>query len=224
MNKIAKIGVKAPLLQVSDWAQGDPTNFDQLLGSVVLIEVFQVNCPGCFLYSLPQAIDLHQRYYDKGLTVLGLATAFEDFDKNTLDNLKLLLTQNKVIGETQRVLEGNNQLIEGRLAYHIPFPVAMDKIRKQQQKITNGEISTLINQHIPDFLNRSNDQKTQIQQQALNYLQSRLYTAETFNLYNLQGTPSHIIVDKKGYLRACEFGHFSDLEWLLTTLLQENTF
>lgn len=224
MNQIAKIGVKTPLLQVSDWAQGKPTNFDQLLGNVILIEVFQVNCPGCFLYSLPQAIDLYQRYYDKGLTVLGLATAFEDFDINTLDNLNLLLNENQVIGETQRVLKDNKRLIEDRLAYHIPFPVAMDKINKQQKEITDDEISNLINQHIPDFINRSNDQKTQIQQQALNYLQSCLYTPETFNLYNLQGTPSHIIVDKKGYLRACEFGHFSGLEWLLTTLLQENTF
>ena len=224
MNQIAKIGVKAPLLQVSDWAQGKPTNFDQLLGNVILIEVFQVNCPGCFLYSLPQAIDLYQRYYDKGLTVLSLATAFEDFDKNTLDNLQLLLTQNKVIGETQRVLEGNNRLIEGRLAYHIPFPVAMDKITKQQKEITDDEVSTFIKQHIPDFLNQPKEQKTRIQQQALNHLQSRLYTAKTFQQFALQGTPSHIIVDKKGYLRACEFGHFSDLEWLLITLLQENTF
>ena len=224
INQIAKTGKKAPPLQVSDWAQGEPTNFDQLVGNVVLIEVFQVNCPGCFLYSLPQAIDLHQRYYDKGLTVLGLATAFEDFDKNTLDNLKLLLNENKVIGETQRVLEDNKQLIEDRLAYHIPFPVAMDKISKQQKEITDIEVSTFINQHIPDFLNQTNEQKTQIQRQAFNYLQSRLYTAETFNLYKLQGTPSHIIVDKKGNLKACEFGHFSDLEWLLTALLQENTF
>ena len=70
------MGKKALLLHLSDWVQGQPTNLDQLLGRVVLIEVFQVNCPGCFLYSLPQAIDLHQRYYDKGLSVIGMATAF----------------------------------------------------------------------------------------------------------------------------------------------------
>ena len=48
MNKIAKLEEKAPLLQISDWVQGEPTNLDQLIGRVVLIEVFQVNCPGCF--------------------------------------------------------------------------------------------------------------------------------------------------------------------------------
>ncbi len=117
-----------PLLQISEWVQGNPTNLDQLLGRVVLIEVFQINCPGCFLYCLPQAIELHQKYFDKGLTVLGIATAFEDFDKNTLKNLKLLAKQNKVIGETLRVLTKNNQLIDQQLPFHIPFPLAMDKI------------------------------------------------------------------------------------------------
>ncbi len=45
----AQIGQKAPQLSVSAWVQGMELNFDQLLGQVVLVEVFQVNCPGCFL-------------------------------------------------------------------------------------------------------------------------------------------------------------------------------
>ena len=35
-----------------------PTNVDKLFGNIVVIEVFQVNCPGCFLYGLPQAISI----------------------------------------------------------------------------------------------------------------------------------------------------------------------
>jgi len=221
MNQIAKIGIQAPQLQLSDWVQGTPTNLDQLLGSVVLITVFQVNCPGCFLYSLPQVIDLHQRYFSKGLTVIGMATAFEDFDKNTLENLKSLLEKNKVIGETLRVLEDNKQLIEGRLPYHIPFPVTMDRITKQQKEITDNEIASFIKQHIADYIDHNAHEKKHIQQQVLDYLQSRLYVAETFTSYALRGTPSYIIIDKKGVLRACEFGQFSDLEWLINILLHE---
>jgi hypothetical protein len=52
-------------------------------------------------------------------------------------------------------------------------------------------------------------------------MQSRLSTAETFKLYNLQGTPSHIVINKKGHLKACEFGYFADLEWLISSLLME---
>lgn len=221
MNKIAKIGEKAPLLQLSGWVKGTPANLDQLMGQVVLIEVFQVNCPGCFLYSLPQAIDLYQRYSKKGLTILGVATAFEDFDKNTLESLELLISQNKVFGETLRVLQENQQLIDGRLPYHLPFPVAIDLLTKIQKQFSQDEIKNLINQYAPDFSNKNEDDQQLIQKQALSYLQSQLYTAETFNLYGLQGTPSHIIIDKQGILKACELGYFSDLEWLITSLLSE---
>ena len=40
-----EIGSKAPNLQLSKWVQGTPTNIDNLVGNVVVIEVFQVNCP-----------------------------------------------------------------------------------------------------------------------------------------------------------------------------------
>jgi hypothetical protein len=56
----AQIGQKSPLLSLFEWVQGEPVNFDQLSGRIVLVEVFQVNCPGCFLYALPQAVDLYQ--------------------------------------------------------------------------------------------------------------------------------------------------------------------
>jgi thiol-disulfide isomerase/thioredoxin len=221
MNQIASIGKPAPQLHLSDWVQGNPTQLDDLLGQVVLIEVFQVNCPGCFLYSLPQAIDLHQRYYNKGLTVIGIATAFEDFDLNTLDNLKLLIEENKVIGESRRTLQENKQIIDGRLAYHIPFTVAMDKVNKQLQETTDDEVAEFISHHVPDFIKRNESEQIQIKKKVISYLNSRFYTAETFRLFNLQGTPSHIVIDKRGILKANEFGHFTDLEWLITSLLAE---
>ncbi len=87
----AKIGEKAPNLKISDWVQGLETNFDQEKDHVVLVEVFQVNCPGCFLHGMPVAINMYNKFKNDGVRVLGVATAFEDFDKNTLDNLKLLL-------------------------------------------------------------------------------------------------------------------------------------
>jgi len=221
MVHIPLIGKKAPELQISMWLQGNASNLEHELGRVVLIEVFQVNCPGCFLYSLPQAIDLHQRYSDKGLTVLGIATAFEDFELNTLDNLKLLLEQHIVVGETNRVLTENNRLIDGRLPYHIPFAVAMDKINTLASVVSEDQVSRLIRQYVPDFIQRKEAEKIQIKSNAINYLNTQLYSAESFKLYQLQGTPSHIIIDKKGILKACEFGHFTDIEWLITNLLTE---
>jgi len=221
MKHTPLIGKKAPELQVSEWLQGNPENLDHLLGDVILIEVFQVNCPGCFLYSLPQAVDLHQRYSNKGLTVLGIATAFEDFELNNQDNLKLLLEQHIVVGETKRVLAENNRLIDGLLPYHIPFSVAIDKINKLADGASENDVSRFIKQYVPDFIQRKEAEKIQIKANAKNYLNAQLYTAETFTLYQLQGTPSHIVIDKKGILKASEFGNFTDLEWLITNLLTE---
>lgn len=217
----AHIGDKAPLLPVSDWVQGGPVNFDQLSGRVVLVEVFQVNCPGCFLYSLPQAIDLYQRYFDHGLSVLGVATAFEDFDKNNLENLIRLIENGEVVGETRRMLCQQGKLINGRLPYRISFPVAMDRLRKRQADVSHDLIATFINNRIPDFEQQPETQQQGIRQQAQHYLQSLTYHAETFELFELKGTPSHILVDKQSLLKDCAFGGYPDLETRVLGLLRE---
>ena len=56
----ARIGDRAPNLSVSEWVQGRPTNIDKESGNVVLVEVFQVNCPGCFIYGIPQAVEMYK--------------------------------------------------------------------------------------------------------------------------------------------------------------------
>ena len=73
-----KIGEKAPNFGVSEWVQGAPTNFDQEKDHIVLLEVFQVNCPGCFMHAIPEAINIYEKYKDDGVRVLGLATQNSD--------------------------------------------------------------------------------------------------------------------------------------------------
>ena len=122
-----EIGSKAPNLILSDWVQGLPTNIDEMIGNVIVVEVFQVNCPGCFLYGLPQAVNLYEKFKDKEVKVIGVATAFEDYDKNTIENLRLLVSEGKVIGETYKALKQHGKLLEGdKLYYKIPFPIAHD--------------------------------------------------------------------------------------------------
>ena len=217
----AQIGQKAPLLSLSDWVQGKPVSFDQLAGRVVLVEVFQVNCPGCFLYALPQAVDLYRRYSDQGLSVLGVATAFEDFDKNNLENLTRLIEHGEVVGETLRTLSEQGKLIAGRLPFHIPFPVAMDRLQKRQADVTQDEITNFINQRITDFEQQTEAYQQKIRQQVQHYFQSLTYHAETFELFDLKGTPSQILIDKQGLLRDCAFGVHPDLEGRVLELLQE---
>ncbi|HJU13062.1 MAG TPA: TlpA family protein disulfide reductase [Candidatus Nitrosotalea sp.] len=219
---VAKVGEKAPNLSVSKWVQGLPTNIDKEKDNVVLVEVFQVNCPGCFLYGIPQAIDIYNKYRKDGVTVLGVATAFEDFDKNTVENLELLLTEGETIGETLKALSQYGQLIEGkRLPYKIPFPVGMDLLKKANGTITQEKINEIIEANVPGFDSYSPAQKAEITERVKQYLKSKEYSAETFEQYALRGTPSTILIDKKGMLRDVGFGQNEFLEEQIKQLLAE---
>lgn len=215
------IGQKAPNLKVSKWVQGLPTNFDQEKDKIVLVEVFQVNCPGCFLYGIPEAINIYNKYRSEGVTVLGMATAFEDFDKNTIGNLELLLNTGEVIGETKIGLSQYGKLADSRLPYKIPFPVGMDSLIKESGDISEDRIKKIIYKQIPDFDSQPEDYKNQIIQRVKDYLSSKEYSAETFEEYSLNGTPSTIVVDRKGILRDVSFGQNGGLEPLIQSLINE---
>lgn len=219
---IAKIGSKAPNLGVSKWVQGLPTNIDKEKDNVVLVEVFQVNCPGCFLHAIPQAIDIYNKYRKDGVTVLGIATAFEDFDKNTIDNLELLLTKGETVGETLKALGQYGQLVDGKkLPYKIPFPVGMDLLKKDEDPISQEKINEIIEANVPGFDSYNEQQKSDIIERVKQYLKNKEYSAQTFEQYALRGTPSSILIDKKGILRDVGFGQNDFLEENIKKLLQE---
>ena len=219
----AQIGKKAPNFKVSSWVQGSPTNVDMEKDKIIIIEVFQVNCPGCFIYGIPGVIDIYNKYKLDGVTVLGIATAFEDYDKNTLENLKLLLKSNIVIGETRKILSQYNYLDDDkRLRYKIPFPVAMDSLIKYEtNNIDSSRIMNFIYNQIPDFDSRNSEYQNKIKSNVTIYLQSKEYITETFELFSLQGTPSTIIIDRKGMLRDVVFGQGYNLGMRIQNLINE---
>ena len=213
-------GEQAPNLSVSEWIQGDSTNIDQERGHIVLVDIFQVNCPGCFLYAIPEAISIYKKYKEHGVRVLGMATAFEDFDKNTLDNLKLLAKSGEVIGETKNALSIRGQLLESeKLAYKIPFPLAMDRLIKASAQVTQEQIMGVIREQVPQFASQPETIKNQIIRQVKVYLESKEYTAETFETYSLKGTPSSILVDREGILQTISFGQTGNIESMIQKLL-----
>lgn len=219
----AVIGEKAPNFGVSDWIQGAPTNFDQEKDHIVLVEIFQVNCPGCFMHALPEAIEIYSKYKDEGVRVIGIATAFEDFDKNTLDNLKMLVETGEIVGETKSAFQMSGQLQEGnKLPYKIPFPLAMDSLVKATGEISQDKIMQFIYPQIPEFDSQPEEYKNQIIQRVKDYMKSKEYSAETFEKFALQGTPSTILVDRKGILRDVSFGQVGQTESMIQKLLSED--
>lgn len=217
-----KAGSPAPELKVSEWVQGGPISLKDYQGKVIVVEVFQVNCPGCFIYGIPEAIDTYQKYKSNGVVVLGLATAFEDFDKNTLENLKLLLQESKVIGETLTTLSYQNKLLnEGKLSYNIPFPVGMDMLLKERLPIEGKRIMEFVNANVLDFDLYHQKDKDQIISRVKSYLETKPYSPVTFEEYSLKGTPSTIFIDKKGILRETAFGSTGLMATTVEKLLSE---
>jgi thiol-disulfide isomerase/thioredoxin len=216
-----QIGQKAPNLKVSEWVQGMDTNLDKQNDNVVVVEVFQVNCPGCFMYGIPESIEIYNKYKSDGISVLGMATAFEDFDKNTLENLQLLLETGETIGETKKMLSQYGKSEENKIPFKIPYPVAMDSLIKQSGEASKEKMDSLIKNQIPNFDEQSKDYKKQIYDRIKDYFSSKEFSAETFEMYSLQGTPSSILVDRKGVLRDISFGQNGLLESKIQTLLNE---
>ena len=223
MTSIATINKTTPQPKIECWAQGYEPPLNELTGQVILIEVIQVNCPGCFLHALPETIRLHETYASQGLKVFAIATAFEHFEHNTLKNLQGLLSDSELKGDPLSQLEKAGFLENGKLPYSIPFSVAMDKLEKNKDVVNKKTINQFILSQIPDFHQGSfsDERKLAIYQQAKKHLHSKKYNALTFEMYQLQGTPSSIIIDKKGILRQVSFGAVNKLEDEIQQLLFE---
>ncbi|WP_419905281.1 redoxin domain-containing protein [Kiloniella sp.] len=139
---------KAPELDVQQWmnSKADIT-LQGCLGKVVLIEAFQMLCPGCVEHGLPQAQKAYQLFSPDDLVVVGLHTVFEHHAAMGPESLKAFLHE-----------------------YRISFPVGIDT------PADKGPVP------------------------------------KTMANYQLQGTPSLILIDRRGYLRRQKFGAISDLQ------------
>ena len=213
---------KAPNLKIGEWVQGVPTNIDKEQGKVIVVEVFQVNCPGCFLYGIPEAIGVYNNTDKSEVKVLGIATAFEDYDKNNLDNLKLLVTKGEVIGETLRALRMYGRVENGnKLPYSIPHPVAMDSLIKRSGDVQESQVLEFLEENVSGYQAYNEQDKLMLFERAKHYLGSKEFSALTFEEYKLKGTPSTILIDRKGLVRDIAFGTDGGLKSKVDLLLKE---
>ncbi len=219
---IVQAGTPAPPLSIREWAQGDPMTLNDCVGRVVLIEVFQVNCPGCFLYGLPEAVEAISHFSKEDLQVIGLATAFEDFELNTIDHLRLLLEEGEVIGETRRALEDREWLVDGKLRYRIPFPVAVDRLSRPTDEGLDRQVDHIIRRDITNYERFSYGEQARIRDRIRHFLLGREWVPETFERYGLHGTPTSILIDRNGFLRYKIFGADGQTHTRIRELLKES--
>ncbi|WP_433831982.1 hypothetical protein [Flavobacterium anhuiense] len=187
-------------LNIQELVQGEFTN-----KKVNIAFVFQVNCPGCFIYGFPTMNDLYSAFNEK-IGFIGVATAFEDFDYNNEASLKLLLKEGTLVGETKKYYTAKY----GTSKYsEIPdFPVAFDRMTTSEEFIGSNKIE-LICEAIPNFANFSEIEKEILVTKVKSYYSQIPVLAETFTLNQLQGTPSFIIFEENHDILAVYFGHQS---------------
>lgn len=164
-----------------------------------LLFVFQVNCPGCFMYGFPLVNQLYWRYQDSNLNILGLSTAFEDFEYNTAEHTQLLLTQQKTVGATR-------QAIGNHYPQAIDFPIAVDRLVTGADLDSPDNVDFLM-QAIARFNELSLHQQTDLRQNLHRHLQTIEKASATFLLNHLPGTPTFLLFNQQLDLLESWFGH-----------------
>jgi thiol-disulfide isomerase/thioredoxin len=78
------IGKQAPeLQQIKGWINSKPIKLDELRGKVVLLDFWGTWCGPC-VASIPELIDINEKYHDKGLVVIGI----HDDSKDSIETLE----------------------------------------------------------------------------------------------------------------------------------------
>jgi len=85
--------ILAPPIEAERWFNTDrPLALDMLRGKVVVLQAFQMLCPGCVTHAIPQARRLHEIAKNlDDLVVLGLHTVFEHHAAMTPVSLEAFL-------------------------------------------------------------------------------------------------------------------------------------
>jgi hypothetical protein len=97
----------------------------------------------------------------------------------------------------------------------------MDMLVKQSGLLTNNKVMDFIESNVPSFRSYAEKDRQALIERVKQYLKSKEYSARTFDEYILRGTPSVILVDRKGVLRGTYFGSNGFLEGAVEELIGE---
>lgn len=93
-------GRTAPEWDISEWINGDGTTLAALKGKVVVIDFFQLWCPGCNSFSVPLMARWEQQFADEitagNLVMLSIHTVFEGHDYQNPKKLRTYLKQKNI--------------------------------------------------------------------------------------------------------------------------------
>lgn len=88
-NEDPLIGKPAPELEISEWLNGQGTTLKDLRGKVVVLEFFQLWCPGCNKFSIPLMKEWTKEFAkEKDVVFVSVHTVFEGHSYQSPKRLK----------------------------------------------------------------------------------------------------------------------------------------
>ncbi|MDA2921290.1 redoxin domain-containing protein [Desulfobacterota bacterium AH_259_B03_O07] len=96
-------GTKAPSLKGLKWLNSDPIDMKDLIGKVVLIRFWLVDCPFC-TRSAPSLVELYDKYKQDGFIVIGIHHPKSDKTKNA----DVVIKQAKIFGFEFPIAQDND--------------------------------------------------------------------------------------------------------------------
>lgn len=126
--------MQAPELSISQWFNTDQDiTLASLRGKVVVIEAFQMLCPGCVLHGIPLAQTIRGTFPDDKVAVIGIHTVFEHHDAMTPVSLKAFLHEYRIGFPVGVDRPGKGPLPETMAAYDMrgtPSLIVLDQAGK----------------------------------------------------------------------------------------------
>ena len=175
-NLKTKTFEQAPEFHIQKWLNTqDALSLEKLKGKVVAAYAFQMLCPGCVEYSIPQARQIHSLFSPNDVAVLGLHTVFEHHNAMGEESLRAFIHE-----------------------YQIDFPVGIDMPSSSDRDPIPKTMRTYNMGGTPTLL--LIDRQGHLRKQAMGHITDMLVGAELMALIkeenSIPGTTENLLHEK----------------------------
>lgn len=111
----------APAWDIDQWLNSDPGNVDDNLGKVIIIDFFQLWCPGCNTFTGPLMQQWQDRFAEEidtgNLLIVKIHTVFEGHNYQAVNRLKSYLIEKAITPPVAVDRHHNDHRPETKLRY-----------------------------------------------------------------------------------------------------------
>ena len=90
-------GSLAPEFDIAEWINSEPVKLHDLKGQVVVIDFFQLWCPGCKSFSIPLTLEWEKEFANEiandQMKIVSIHTVFEGHQHQTVERLKKFVAE-----------------------------------------------------------------------------------------------------------------------------------